>query len=63
MGLEYIHDKNIIHRDIKPENLVLESDGKSIDFNSHQFVLIVGVVNRLLKNNRFWDCTRLARRQ
>jgi len=28
MGLEYIHEKNIIHRDIKPENLVLEEDGK-----------------------------------
>jgi serine/threonine protein kinase len=27
MGLEYIHEKNIIHRDIKPENLVLEEDG------------------------------------
>ena len=27
MGLEYIHEKNIIHRDIKPENLVLDSEG------------------------------------
>ena len=27
VGLEYIHNKNIIHRDIKPENLVLDSNG------------------------------------
>ncbi|KRW98381.1 Protein kinase-like domain [Pseudocohnilembus persalinus] len=27
MGLEYLHNNNIIHRDIKPENLVLDSDG------------------------------------
>jgi serine/threonine protein kinase len=24
IGLEYLHNKNIIHRDIKPENLVLD---------------------------------------
>ena len=27
LGLEYIHNNNIIHRDIKPENLVLDSNG------------------------------------
>lgn len=27
MGLEYLHNNNIIHRDIKPENLVLDSSG------------------------------------
>jgi len=27
MGLEYLHQRNIIHRDIKPENLVLDSLG------------------------------------
>lgn len=27
LGLEYLHNNNIIHRDIKPENLVLDSDG------------------------------------
>ena len=27
LGLEYIHNHNIIHRDIKPENLVLDSRG------------------------------------
>lgn len=27
MGLEYLHNNNIIHRDIKPENLVLDSNG------------------------------------
>ena len=27
LGLEYIHNNNIIHRDIKPENLVLEEEG------------------------------------
>lgn len=27
MGLEYLHNNNIIHRDIKPENLVLDNSG------------------------------------
>jgi len=27
LGLEYIHENNIIHRDIKPENLVLDEKG------------------------------------
>ena len=27
LGLEYIHNKNIIHRDIKPENLVCDING------------------------------------
>jgi protein kinase A len=27
LGLEYIHNNNIIHRDIKPENLVLDERG------------------------------------
>lgn len=27
LGLEYLHNSNIIHRDIKPENLVLDSIG------------------------------------
>lgn len=27
MGLEYLHNNNIIHRDIKPENLVLDEKG------------------------------------
>ena len=27
LGLEYIHNNNIIHRDIKPENLVLDEKG------------------------------------
>ena len=27
MGLEYLHNNNIIHRDIKPENLVLDNQG------------------------------------
>lgn len=27
LGLEYLHNNNIIHRDIKPENLVLDSNG------------------------------------
>lgn len=25
IGLEYLHNHNIIHRDIKPENLVLDN--------------------------------------
>lgn len=27
LGLEYIHNNNVIHRDIKPENLVLDEMG------------------------------------
>lgn len=27
IGLEHMHEKNVIHRDIKPENLVLDTDG------------------------------------
>ena len=27
LGLEYLHNNNIIHRDIKPENLVLDHLG------------------------------------
>jgi serine/threonine protein kinase len=27
IGLEYMHNNNVIHRDIKPENLVLDKDG------------------------------------
>jgi serine/threonine protein kinase len=27
VGLEYLHQNNIIHRDIKPENLVLDDKG------------------------------------
>lgn len=27
LGLEYLHNNNIIHRDIKPENLVLDERG------------------------------------
>lgn len=30
LGLEYLHEKNIIHRDIKPENLVLDKNGNKI---------------------------------
>ena len=27
LGLEYLHNKNILHRDIKPENVILDSKG------------------------------------
>ena len=27
LGLEYIHQEQILHRDIKPENLVLDQKG------------------------------------
>ena len=27
LGLQYVHENNIIHRDIKPENIVLDSNG------------------------------------
>jgi serine/threonine protein kinase len=34
LGLEYVHNKNIIHRDIKPENLVLDEQGKLFYFHT-----------------------------
>jgi protein kinase A len=27
VGLEYMHNENVIHRDIKPENIVMEENG------------------------------------
>jgi serine/threonine protein kinase len=33
LGLEYVHNKNIIHRDIKPENLVLDEQGRLFYFH------------------------------
>jgi serine/threonine protein kinase len=27
LGLEYVHNNNVLHRDIKPENLVLDDRG------------------------------------
>jgi len=27
LGLEYMHNENVIHRDIKPENIVMEETG------------------------------------
>jgi serum/glucocorticoid-regulated kinase 2 len=37
LGLEYLHNNNIIHRDIKPENLVLDDKGT-------QVIIILGYV-------------------
>ena len=44
LGLEYIHNHNIIHRDIKPENLVLDSNG-------YLAITDFGVAKKNSKNN------------
>ena len=44
LGLEYIHNNNIIHRDIKPENLVLDSNG-------YLAITDFGVAKKNSKNN------------
>ena len=44
LGLEYIHNNNIIHRDIKPENLVLDSNG-------YLAITDFGVAKKYTKNN------------
>ena len=44
LGLEYIHNHNIIHRDIKPENLVLDSNG-------YVAITDFGVAKKNAKNN------------
>ena len=44
LGLEYIHNHNIIHRDIKPENLVLDSHG-------YLAITDFGVAKKNAKNN------------
>lgn len=40
LGLEYLHEKNIIHRDIKPENLVLDKNGNKISLLVIYFCLL-----------------------
>lgn len=44
MGLEYLHNNNIIHRDIKPENLVIDERG-------YIRITDMGIARKLRPNN------------
>ena len=40
IGLEFLHENNIVHRDIKPQNIMLDEIGKSKygDFGTSQYI-------------------------
>lgn len=39
MGLDSIHQKNVVHRDLKPENILLQDENVKIcDFGSSKFI-------------------------
>ena len=44
LGLESLHNKNIIHRDIKPENLVLDERG-------YVKITDLGIARKFRENN------------
>ena len=45
LGLEHMHDKDMIHRDLKPENLLLDDKGmviyKAIDKSIYKYIYIL----------------------
>ncbi len=45
IGLDYIHQKNIVYRDLKPENLLIAVDG-------HVKIADFGLAKPLLHSNR-----------
>ena len=55
LGLEYVHQRNIIHRDIKPENIVVDQNGIFVNrlnfFLGYFRITDFGIARFMRKNN------------